>query len=75
MNKRDIKQEQKKRVKESRELGLATGITREDIEKFNQLLRTHGDGDKAYQYKLPGEDGGEEEVQVEKPKILKGVDH
>lgn len=64
-NKREIKQEQKQRVKESRELGLATGITRSDIEKFNELLRKHGDGDKAYQYALPGEQ------KVEKPEIAK----
>ena len=64
-NKREIKQEQKQRVKESRELGLATGITRNDIEKFNELLRKHGDGEKAYQYTIPGDQ------QVEKPQIAK----
>tara|TARA_B110000285_G_C14558716_1_gene352515 strand:+ start:197 stop:322 length:126 start_codon:yes stop_codon:yes gene_type:complete len=37
------KQITKEKIKESRELGLPTGIDREDIKKFNELLEKHGD--------------------------------
>ena len=48
--KRVEKQITKEKIKESRELGLPTGIDREDIKKFNELLEKHGDKsqNKAY---------------------------
>ena len=41
--KREFKKKQKLRVQESRELGLPTGITGDDIDKFKSLLEKHGD--------------------------------
>lgn len=35
--------ENKQAIIESRELGLPTGITRHDVEKFKEVLQKHGD--------------------------------
>ena len=55
--KREIKQEGKMRKKQSRQEGLPTGITHEDIERFNAVIKKHGDG---VGYALPSAQAVEE---------------
>ena len=44
------KREEKAKMKEAREMGLPSGITFEEVEKFNKLLRTHGDSRQNQKY-------------------------
>lgn len=70
--KREIKQEGKMRKKQSRQQGLPTGITHDDIEKFNEVIKKHGDG---VGYALPSAQAVEEEPDLTiNKKVWKVVD-
>lgn len=55
-------------MKEAREMGLPSGITFEEVEKFNEILRKHGDSkqNQAYFEQMDKKDGQEQEAK--KPK-------
>ena len=74
-NKRKEKQQNKERIAQSRIEGLPTGITSEDIIKFNELLKKHGDANQNKEFVRKVEEGaiGKAMAQkADKPVEFKG---